>query len=125
QKGTRDETAQIYGYEPTTGVMVRIEQAFTQPTAVKPGNEVRLGVTYALLAPDPKAQISVTEVREILYQNELVGKPQTTVSHVGGTYSTSVSLYLLATAEKGTYRVITTIMTAGAQDSKEVTFQVN
>jgi len=125
KKKTRDETAQTYGYEPKKGGMIRIEEVFTQPKAVLPGNEVKLGATYALLDPDPNAKISVTEIREILYQNELVGKPETTVSHIGGTYSTNVPLYLPANAKKGTYRVITTVKTAVAQDSKEMTFQVN
>lgn len=124
QKRTREETAQKYDYQASSGSMVRIEDVSVEPNSVPPGGEVKLGVTYALLDADPNININVTEIRGITYQGELVGKPEAKVSRTGGTYYSTVPLYLPKDAKRGSYKVITTIQTANAQDSKETTFQV-
>jgi len=63
-------------------------------------------------------------MREIRYGEDLVGRPEVTVTHKGGTYSTTVPLFLPKDAKTGTYRVLTTIQAPNAQDSRETTFIV-
>ncbi|MDH5201811.1 MAG: glycine zipper domain-containing protein [Nitrospirota bacterium] len=123
-KRSRQETANKYNYQPSMGTMVRIEDVSVVPNAVNPGKKVDIKVTYALLVASPTEQISITEIREIRHDGELVGKPEVNVTHVGGTYTSTVPVYLPANAKKGTYTVITTIQAPNAKDSREMTFSV-
>lgn len=123
-KKTRQETAQKYDYQPSTGTMVRIEYTSVEPGNIKPGDKVKLTATYALLSPSPDSDITTTEIREIRHEGELVGKPEVTVTRKGGTYFSSVPLFLPSDAKTGIYRVVTTIQAANAKDSSGTTFVV-
>jgi len=124
KKKTQQETAQKYDYKSAEGTMVRIEDVSALPGSVKPGDKVELAVTYALLSPSPDADIKITEMRQIRYGEELVGRPEVTVTHKGGTYSSRVPLFLPKDSKTGTYRVLTTIQAPNAQDSRETTLVV-
>jgi hypothetical protein len=121
---TREETAQKYAYNESKGTVVRIEDASVAPATVKPGGTVDLKMTYALLNPSAGKEFGVTETREIKYNGQLVGNPQVKVSRVDGTYSSSESLMLPASAKKGVYSVISTVQAGNAQDSRETSFRV-
>jgi hypothetical protein len=123
-KRTREETAQKYNYQSSTGAMVRIEDVSIIPATVKPGDKVELKATYALLDASPNSDLSVTEIREIKHAGELIGKPEINVARLGGTYTSTVPIYLPSDAAKGKYSVITTIKTSSASDSRETFFTV-
>jgi len=123
QKKTKDETAQKYGYQSSMGTVLRIEDVAAMPTAVKPGDKVDLNATYAVLEAADK-DINITETREIRMGGELVGKPEVNVTRRGGTYSSTVPLFLPSDAKPGTYTVVTTIQTEKAKDSRETSFTV-
>lgn len=123
QKKTKDETAQKYGYQSSMGTMLRIENVAAVPATVKPGEKVDLNATYAVLEAADK-DINITETREIRMGGALVGKPEVNVARRGGTYSSTVPLFLPSDAKPGTYTVITTIQSENAKDSKETTFTV-
>ena len=123
-KRTREETAKRYDYQTSTGTMVRIENVSAVPDNVSPGEKVELKITYAVLAPDPQSVISITETREIRREGELVGKPEVNVSHNGGTYTSSIPIFMPSDAKKGRYNAIMTVQTQNAKDSKETTFYV-
>ncbi|MBS1234374.1 MAG: 17 kDa surface antigen [Nitrospirae bacterium] len=124
-KKTRQETEQKYGYQPSQGTMVRIENTSAEPAMFNRGEKTELVVTYALLGASPDAEYSVTEIREIRLANELVGKPEVNVMRKGGTFTSKVPLFLPPDAKAGTYRVITTVQTAGSKDSRETSFMVH
>lgn len=123
-KRTREETAQRYSYQTSTGTMIRIEDASAIPNTVQPGDKVELKVTYAVLDADPHKAINITEIREIRHEGELVGKPEVNVAHAGGTYSSSIPIFMPSNAKRGRYNVIMTVQTQNAKDSKETTFYV-
>jgi hypothetical protein len=123
-KRSREETAQKYNYQSSMGTMVRIENVSLTPSTVKPGGQVDLQVTYAVLGTSPDSQINITEIREIKQAGELVGKPEVNVIRGGGTYSSNVPLFLPANAKTGTYSVITTVQSQTAKDSREMFFTV-
>jgi len=124
QKKTSTETANKYNYQPSAGTIVRIEGSSAKPATVKPGDKVDLEATYAVMTPSANTQVSITEAREVRLNNELVGNPEVNVSHAGGTYTSSVPLFLPTDAKKGTYTVITTIKTDVGKDSRETSFIV-
>ncbi len=123
QKKSKAETAQKYDYQATMGTMVRIEDVSVVPATVKPGDKVDLKVTYAVLEAADK-DVNITESREIRIGNDLVGKPEVNVSRSGGTYSSTVPVFLPEDAKKGTYNVIATVQTQTAKDSREAFFKV-
>lgn len=124
KKKTAAETANKYGYQPSAGIVTRIENTSAAPTTVKPGDKVDLMATYAIMAPTPTTPVAITESHEIRLNNELVGNPAVNVSHPAGTYSSSIPLFLPQDAKKGTYKVTTTISTASGKDSRETSFTV-
>ena len=124
KKKTADETANKYGYQPSAGIVTRIENTSAAPATVKPGDKVNLVATYAVMAPTPTTPVAITESHEIRLNNELVGNPSVNVSHPAGTYSSSIPLFLPQDAKKGTYKVTTTISTASGRDSRETSFTV-
>jgi hypothetical protein len=123
QKKTKEETAQKYAYQSSMGTMLRIEGVTVVPSTVKPGDKVNLNATYAVLAPTD-TDINITETREIRMGGELVGKPEVNVTRRGGTYSSTVPLFLPSDAKPGTYTVMTTIQSEKAKDSRETSFTV-
>jgi hypothetical protein len=108
-KNTYEETSEEYNYQPASGTI---------------GDQVELAATYALLDASPDADIKITEIREIRYEGELVGRPKVTLTHKGGTYSSTVPLFLPKDAKTGTYKVIITIQTPNTRDSGEINFTV-
>jgi hypothetical protein len=105
------------------GTVLRIEGVTAMPSVVKPGEKVDLNATYAVLAPTD-TDLNITETREIRMGGELVGKPEVNVTRRGGTYSSTVPLFLPSDAKPGTYTVVTTIQTEKAKDSRETSFTV-
>ncbi len=124
KKKTAQETSAKYDYKPSSGTVVRIENATTTPVTVSPGNTVTLEATYAVMAPSSDTQVDITESREVTLDGELMASPEVIVSRSGGTYNSSIPLMLPADAKKGKYRVITTIKSAAGKDARETSFVV-
>ncbi len=125
QKRTKEETAQKYNYQPSEGVLLRIEDVAIVPAVAKPGDKVEMKMTYAVLGVPAGSGAEFSEIREIRYQGELYGKPEVTVSRQDGTYSSGIPLVLPADAKKGKYIVTMTVKGTAAGDSKEISFVVN
>ena len=124
QHKTREETASTYKYNESKGTVLSIEKAFTSPATVHPGEVVDLKVTYALITPSSGTKTKITEIREITYKGEMVGRPEVRVEHIDGTYTSTVPLRLPESAAKGTYRVKTMVESQTAKDTRETTFTV-
>ena len=124
KKKTAQETTDKYEYQPSAGIVVRIENASVTPALSSPGATVKLEATYAVMAPSSNTQVNITESREVTLNGQLVGNPEVNVTHNAGTYQTSIPLILPADAKKGTYRVITTIKTDSGKDARESSFTV-
>lgn len=121
---TREQTAKTYNYQPAQGTILTMEGTSVSPQTVSPGNTVNLNSTYAVLTPSSETEVSITETREITHKGGLVGKPEVRVNRTGGTYTSTIPIRLPSDAAKGDYKVITTIQSANAKDSKESRFTV-
>ena len=124
QPKSREQTAQTYKYQSSQGSVLTIENVYTSPPTVRPGDVVDLKMTYAVLNPSPNAKTMITEIREISYRGELVGRPEVKVEHGDGTFTTTVPLRLPSNAGKGTYRVKSMLESPNARDTRETTFTV-
>ncbi|MBK5100901.1 MAG: glycine zipper 2TM domain-containing protein [Desulfobacteraceae bacterium] len=125
KKKTREQTAQTYNYKPSQGTVLSIEEASSLPETVHPGDVVELNMKYAVLTPSPENKVTITEVREVTHNGELVGKPEVRVDRLGGTYASTVPIHLPSTAEKGVYNVRATIQSENLKDTKEISFIVS
>jgi len=124
QEKTREQTAKTYSYKESQGTVLRIENLKATPATVRPGESVELKMTYAVLHDSPNTKVAVTEIREITFKGDLVGRPEVKVEHADGTYTTSVPLQVPPSAENGTYKVRATVESQYAKDAREITFTV-
>ncbi len=124
QKRDASQTAQAYNYQPSSGTVLKIENASANPGTVQPGQPVNLQMTYAVMTPSPNQQINVTETRKIMMGDQVVGQPQVNVARAAGTYTSNVPLTLPSSAQKGTYTVVSTVQAGGVTDTRQSTFNV-
>ena len=124
KKRTREETLQTYNYKEAQGSLLTIEEASSSPQTVRPGDVVEMKMTYAVLNPSAEAKTSITEIREVTYSGELVGKPEVRVERGDGTYTSTVPIRLPSDAKKGVYKVRTIVQSENTKDTKEINFTV-
>ena len=124
KKRTREETVRTYNYKESHGKVLTIEEASSSPQTVHPGDVVEMKMTYAVLNPSAEAKTSITEIREVTYSGELVGKPEVRVERGDGTYTSTVPIRLPSDAKKGVYKVRTIVQSENTKDTKEISFTV-
>ena len=119
----QERRPRVYNYDPS-GECLTIENVYAAPNVAYPGDVVDIKMTYAVLTPSPEGEISVTEIREITHNGELVGKPEVPVERSGGTYASTVPLHLPPNAPGGQYQVTIIIQTSNARDTRVTYFTV-
>ena len=97
------------GYQPSQGIVVRVDGGQADPSAVAPGGTVRLATTYTVLAPNPSQSVTVNETREVRYNGALVANPTTAFTRTSGTFTSALPVTLPANAGRGAYEVTTTV----------------
>jgi hypothetical protein len=106
------------------GTVVSVDNVTASPSTVRPGQQVNLGMNYTILTP-ANTPVSVTLVREIRYQGNLVGSPyQTTVSNANGSYNDNVSYSLPNNATPGVYTVTSRVMSSYGTSQQDASFSV-
>ncbi len=115
---------QSYGYSPSRGNIVAVEQASVSPSRVRPGEPVKMDVTYTVLTPENQPT-TATIIREVAVGGRQIVQPyQVTASNPNGTYSDSAQLTLPKDAPRGSYTVVTKVMTDKAMDQRNAMFTV-
>jgi len=118
------ETSEDFGYEPGEGIRVEVVSVRALPATVSPGDEVRLRVTYALMAPSPTANVEVREVRRVNFAGDTVAEITRTIMRTPGTYTSTVPLTLPGGAASGSYKVKITVSAGGESDVMDTAFDV-
>ncbi len=116
-------TASYHGYTRDTNPQVKIEDSAVTPRTVRPGQQVDMTMTYAVLAPGSE-NINVVESRKITHNGQEVGEPQITVQREGGTYTSNIPLTLPSNAQPGTYYVALEVRSPQSSDVRYSSFQV-
>lgn len=124
QKRTGTETANQYGYDPSKGPMLKIEDVAVTPQIVSAGGTVDMKMTYAVLTPAAGTKLALTEKREIRHNGALVGNPEVSVTRDAGTYTANIPLTLPADAKKGLYIVTYTVKSDKTSDEMQSSFTV-
>jgi hypothetical protein len=115
--------AQAYNYQ-GQGNVVSVDNVTASPAAVRPGQQVNLGMNYTILTPDNQP-VSATLVREIRYGGNLVGSPyQTTVSNSNGSYNDNVTYSLPNNATPGVYTVTSRLTSNYGTSQRDASFSV-
>ena len=124
QARSSQAAAQTYNYTPAQGNVVSIDRVDVNPSTVRPGQQVQLGMTYTILTPNNQPA-AVTLVREVRFGGSPVGQPyQTTVNNANGTYTDQVAYSLPGNATRGTYTVTSRINSSYGSDQREGSFTV-
>jgi hypothetical protein len=118
------QTEGAYNYAPTEGMRIVIEKVFVHPQVIVPGDYLDLNIRYALLSPYSYNWTPITEIRELFYNNEMVGRPEAHVSLLDGTYTTTVRIRLPRDVPVGQYQLVATVQTENALDAKELRFLI-
>lgn len=121
-KRSQAQTNQAYGYN-DPNASVRVESVSIKPTSPRRGDRVDLSFSYAVLTTGQNP-VAITEVREISYGNAPWSSPEARVDRVGGTYQSTVPIFLPNDAKAGTYRVRFIVQTGTMKDVRESSFTV-
>ncbi|MBU4448024.1 MAG: hypothetical protein KKD99_05510 [Proteobacteria bacterium] len=124
QARSSQAAAQSYNYTPAQGNVVSIDRVDANPSTVRPGQQVQLGMTYTILTPDNNP-VAVTLVREVRFGGSTVGQPyQTTVNNQNGTFTDQVAYSLPGNATRGTYTVTSRINSTYGSTQRDGSFTV-
>jgi hypothetical protein len=74
-------------------------------------------MTYAVINPRPNTETAITEIREITYNGEVVGRPEVKVRRSGGAYTSTIPIHLPSNAKKGEYRVRSFVESENVKDT--------
>jgi hypothetical protein len=107
----RAQSVQAVAYTPERGNVILMGDSFVAPTPARPGDEVRVKVSYDLLAPKAGQNIPVTERWEVLYQGQPVANPivRPVQQKTQGGYSSTFKFTVNKDFLPGQYEVVTTI----------------
>ncbi|OPY75556.1 MAG: hypothetical protein A4E63_00293 [Syntrophorhabdus sp. PtaU1.Bin050] len=120
---SREETNKVFGYFYDHGTTARIQTAEVRPRTAKAGQHVIVMLTYAVLTHSDKP-VKITETLETRFKDKIWESSRIETERKGGTYRSSVPLYLPPHSEKGNYRVSCTVQTPYSRDLREAVFFV-
>ena len=124
QTRDRARAAQAYGYTPTRGSMVDVNEVRTMPTTARPGQNVDMAMTYTVLTPD-NAPTQVTLVREVRHAGRTVGQPyQVQAVNQNGTHQDMVGFTVPRGAPPGSYAVSNRVITPYGSSERTSYFTV-
>ncbi|MCK9377541.1 MAG: hypothetical protein M0P73_15490 [Syntrophobacterales bacterium] len=115
--------AQAYNYQ-GQGNVVSIDSVSATPSTVRAGQQVNLSMNYTILTP-ANTPVSVTLVREVRLNGQMVGSPyQTTVSNANGSYTDNINYALPSNATPGNYTVTSKVMSSYGSNQRDAYFTV-
>jgi len=116
--------AQTYNYSPAQGALVDVNRVYVNPSQVRPGGQVSLGMDYTILTPN-NVPVTSTLYREIRMGGTMLGQPyQTQVTNSNGSYSDQVNYGLPSNAQPGNYTVISRVTNQYGSAEKVSSFSV-
>ena len=122
------EAAKAYSYTPQQGTLAKIEITDAAPKQLKPGDQVVLQTEYTVLAPPQQGQVTVKEVRTILFNNQVVQTLEKVSTLESGTYQSEQPLTLPRDVKEGRYTVTTKVepvqVDKGTGDQADTAFLV-
>ncbi len=123
QARSREQTAQVYNYQPAQGEMLTLERAEVLPPSVHPGEEISSTIQYALLGTGPGTQVG--EQRTLMQGDRTVADISTqNFTRQDGTWVSTLPFRLPGNLQPGQYSLVTTVRTARSAISGRANFSV-
>ncbi len=123
QARSREQTAQVYNYQPTQGEMLTLERSEVLPPSVHPGEEISNTIQYALLGTGPGTQVG--EQRTLMQGDRTVADISTqNFTRQDGTWVSTLPFRLPGNLQPGQYSIVTTVRTARSAISGRANFTV-
>ena len=122
QERNRAEVIQSDGYDATAGYQLNLVHIEATPRVVRPGEAVRVQVTYNVLAPDPQQQIPVTETWVFTHNDrELTRLSRPEELKDQGEHTSTFRFSMADAAIPGPYQTI--VMVSNGQEQQAVATQ--
>jgi outer membrane lipoprotein SlyB len=119
------ETATVNGYTADQGLVVKVHDVRMVPQDIRPGETSRLVINYALMNPDPKQVLTVTEKREVKSGTNLLREFTPSVKNRNaGTYTTEQEVTFPKDMPNAQYVMRGVVEAGGKMSSQESSFQV-
>ncbi len=116
--------AQSYNYSPSQGAVVDINRVYANPSQVRAGQQVTLGMDYTILTPNNEP-VTSSLYREIRLGGRLLGQAyQAQATNTNGTYTDQVNYGLPSNAQPGTYTVVSRVTNSYGTAEKDTYFTV-
>ena len=123
QARSREQTAQVYNYQPAQGEMLTLERSEVLPPSVHPGEEISNTIQYALLGTGPGTQVG--EQRTLMQGDRTVADISTqNFTRQDGTWVSTLPFRLPGNLQPGQYSIVTTVRTARSAISGRANFTV-
>lgn len=115
----RAESVRVVAYNPQQGNLISVGGSDVSPVPAKPGDQVRVKVSYDLLTPNPEQMVPVTERWLVMYDGKPVGQPivRPTQHKSQGGHSSTFKFDVNKDFLPGEYLVITTISNGESERS--------
>jgi len=120
------ETARKIKYDPSQGVIAKVENLNLTPNPVSPGDKVQMSALYYVMVPDKTQEIKVTETRTVYYYDENgtsgtkgwkeLGSVDYSVTVEPGTRKAEGDFELPEQVPEGKYKIVLKISTEGASN---------
>ena len=118
-KAERDRAQSVgaLAYKPERGNIIRVGDSVVTPMPARPGDEVRVKVSYDILAPDPYQTIPISEQWVVLYEGKPLVDPiaREVQQKSQGGHSSTFKFTVNKDFLPGEYDVITTISNGQSQ----------
>lgn len=107
-KGAK-ETIAAAGYTPQQGTLTKIEKSTASSKRLKPGDQITIQTTYRVLGPPEAGQITVKEVRTLLFNKQELRRNEQVKEQPVATHTSDQEYTLPGEAAKGQYTVRITV----------------
>ena len=122
----RTQSVEAVAYKPELGNVILVSGSSVNPTPVKPGEEVRIKVSYDVLAANPDQTVPIAERWVVLFQGQPVADPIVRpVQHrTQGGYASTFKFTVNRDFFSGHYEIVTTISNGHTEREVRSTMQV-
>jgi hypothetical protein len=121
---TRTQSVKSTNYQPSQGNTVVVSGLEAAPTVAKPGDEVKIKLTYDVLAPDPSQSVPVTETWIFTRHNEQLTRLERPLQKTQGGHSSTYTFTVPQDSLPGQYEARVTVTNGTVTRSAQTHFAI-
>jgi hypothetical protein len=121
---TRAQSVKSTAYKPAQGTTLVVSRLEATPAVAKPGDEVKIRLTYDVLAPDPTRPVPVTESWVFMRNNETLTRLERPLQKAQGGHSSIYTFSLPQDSLPGEYVALVSISSGTVTQLAQTRFAV-